>query len=233
MTKGTSQTSEQTSEKPIALVVLLENVGHVVGITLPQWAMNTIDYVTEEYAKVQLRLFGAYRKYDRVIILEDQKANGKTLSQTLLSTSQTHQVDLILLVHGHKEILVGYKGREYIGNETWNPLCETYEADSSSLDLRMVFGINCYGESLATVWQRMGAKACNGAVGVNWFPEPTLSVFLRNWLRGKPYGAAVRHSNVSANKTWKRILGSEYHQWILDSTQIVFGEAQMKITGIQ
>ena len=32
--------------KPLALVVFLENVGHIAGLNLPQWAMNTIEMLT-------------------------------------------------------------------------------------------------------------------------------------------------------------------------------------------
>ena len=52
------------SQKPLALVVFLENVGHIAGLKLPQWLMDGIDFVTEEYAKILLHLYGAYRRYD-------------------------------------------------------------------------------------------------------------------------------------------------------------------------
>ncbi|MCB0093221.1 MAG: hypothetical protein KDE54_35275, partial [Caldilineaceae bacterium] len=60
----------------MALVVFLENVGHISGLNLPGWLMDVIDFVTEEYAKILLRLYGAYRRYDKVIILEDAQATG-------------------------------------------------------------------------------------------------------------------------------------------------------------
>ena len=71
-----NNTPQDSRQKPLALVVFLENVGHIQGIPLPQWAQNVIDFVTEEYAKLLLRLYGAYRRYRRVIILEDREATG-------------------------------------------------------------------------------------------------------------------------------------------------------------
>ena len=41
-----------------ALLVVLENVGHISGLDLPAWAMSIVDNVTEEYAKLVLRLLG-------------------------------------------------------------------------------------------------------------------------------------------------------------------------------
>ena len=102
-------------EKPLALVVLLENIGHIQGFNLSQWMMDTVDFVTEEYAKVLLRLLGAYRQYDRVIILEDEEANASALANALIENSRTHQIDTLLLVHGYEHMLLGYKGKEYVG----------------------------------------------------------------------------------------------------------------------
>lgn len=219
--------------KPIALVVFLENVGHIAGIKLPQWVMNVIDFVTEEYAKLLLRLLGVYRRYDKVIILEDDKANGKMLTDALLETSRTHRVDVLLLVHGHTGQLVGYRGQQRVGSETFGPLCEACSQAPETLDLRMVYGVNCYGYSLTETWRTLGAKVVNGAVGVNWMPEPSLSVFLFNWLRGKPYSEAVRRSNHAANRFWQRIwrptAAGAPHSFLLSSRQVIVGTGDITI----
>lgn len=221
-----------TGVKPVALVVFLENVGHIQGLSLPGWAMAAVDWVTEEYAKVLLHLYGAYRRYDRVIILEDADATGPNLARTLLTASRTHTLDLLLLVHGENGVLVGYRGKEFVGAETFNALRAAYRDDPSSLDLRAVYGLNCYGLSLAWNWMSLGAKVANGAAGVNWFPEPSLSVFLRNWLRGEPYSKAVQCSNESANRWWRRILPRSTeadHPWIASSRQVVVGQRDVTI----
>lgn len=219
--------------KPVALIVFLENVGHIAGLTLPGWAMQIIDYVTEEYAKVLLRLMGAYRRYDRVVILEDEQANGTALREALVATSRTHQIDLLLLAHGHIGQLVGFRGKTRVGSELFAPLCEAYCQDETLLDLRMVFGINCYGYSLTETWRQLGAKVVNGSIGVNWFPEPTLSVFLYNWLQGRPYSEAVRRSNHLANRFWRHIwkpaADGTPHPYLLSSRQVVVGSADLRI----
>jgi hypothetical protein len=221
--------------KPLALVVFLENVGHIAGLKLPQWVMNTIDYVTEEYAKTLLHVYGAYRRYDRVVVLEDAAATGAQLAASLLATSRTHTVDVLLLVHGHEGQLVGYKGGERVGAETFAALLAAYRGDPAALDLRMVYGLNCYGLSLAATWLDLGAQAVNGAPGVNWFPEPSLSVFLRRWLGGDSYSAAVVAANSTATRWWGKLLKSDpkqpqvEHPWICSSRQVVFGRADLTI----
>jgi hypothetical protein len=221
--------------KPLALVVFLENVGHLAGLNLPQWAMNTIDFVTEEYAKVLLHLYGAYRRYDCVVVLEDEQATGPDLAAALLAASVTHTVDVLLLVHGHTGELVGYKGKQRVGAATFDALRAARRENPRALDLRMVYGLNCYGLSLASTWLQLGAQAVNGAPGVNWFPEPSLSVFLRKWLGGHPYSEAVIASNTTATRWWGKILKpseerpGEDHPWICSSRQVVFGKADLTI----
>ncbi len=214
-------------QKPLALVVFLENVGHIHGLKLPQSAMDTIDFVTEEYAKLLLRFYGAYRRYQRVIILEDERAVGIELSAALLDASRDYQVDVLLLVHGHQGQLLGYKGKHWVGPETFGPLASAYRTDASLLDIRMVYGLNCYGASLAETWMSLGAKAVNGAVNVNWFPEPSLSVFLHNWLSGASFSDAVQLSNATANRWWGKVLRpdatGQAHAAILSSRQTVSG----------
>lgn len=224
----------QESGKPIALVVLLENVGHIAGITLPAWVMRLIDFSTEEYAKLLLRLYGANRCYDRVVILEDARATGEYLAEALLDASRTHTVDLLLLVHGRAGVLVGYRGKEFVGAETFDYLRLLYAANPACLNLRMVYGLNCHGLTLAATWQSLGARAANGAAGVNWFPEPSLSVFLRRWLAGRPYSEAVTASNLTADRWWSKVLKADdqdgEHPWIASSRQIVFGVEDVTIS---
>ncbi len=228
-----ASTAAAASPKPLALVVFLENVGHIAALRLPQWVMATIDFLTEEYAKILLHLYGAHRRYDRVIILEDAQATGPALSAALLSASRTHTVDLLLLVHGHVGLLVGHRGRHTVGSETFAPLHAQRAADPAALDLRMVYGLNCYGVTLAPTWLALGAQVTNGALGVNWFPEPSLSVFLRRWLGGDAYSAAVVASNVTANRWWRRILRSHPdappHPWLVSSQQVVYGRRELRI----
>lgn len=224
--------------KQAALVVFLENVGHIAGLTLPQWAMTTIDFLTEEYAKALLHWCGAYRRYDHVVVLEDEQATGPQLAAALLTAGRTHTVDVLVLAHGHDGQIVGYRGRERVGAETFNALLHAYRSDPAGLDLRMVYGLNCYGLTLASTWLALGAKVANGAPGVNWFPEPSLSVFLRKWLGGSTYSEAVVASNTAATRWWGKLLRwfpslpDQEHPWIGSSRQIVFGKEDVTITSL-
>jgi hypothetical protein len=214
------------------LIVFLENVGHLHGVPLPKVATQLIDYVTEEYAKLLLRVYGAYRRYDRVIILEDARATGPELAGALTQASRDHTVDLLLLVHGRPGALVGCRGQTDIGRETFQPLVEANRQRPGVVDLRMVYGVNCYGTTLAPVWMALGAQAVNGAVGVNWLPEPSLSIFLRNWLGGQPFSVALARSHRTALRWGARLwpaTGGRDHPKIAGSRQAVFGVRDITI----
>jgi hypothetical protein len=225
--------STSASPKPLALIVFLENVGHIHGVPLPKVATEAIDFLTEEYAKGLLWLYGAYRRYAQVIILEDERATGPELVHALTQASREHTVDLLLLVHGRPGALVGCRAQVDVGPETFNPLVAAYRQDPSLVDLRMIFGLNCYGVTLAPVWLALGAKAVNGAVGVNWLPEPSLSIFLRNWLGGERYSVAHQRSHQTAlrwgAKIWPAGEGSSDHPRIAGSRQAIFGTQDITI----
>jgi hypothetical protein len=222
-----------SSSKPLALVVFLENVGHIAGVSLPGAVTQAIDFVTEEYAKLLLRFYGAYRRYDKVIILEDERAIGPELVGALTQASRYHTVDLLLLVHGRPGALVGCRAQVDVGPETFQPLVAAYRKDPTLVDLRMVFGLNCYGASLAPVWLALGAEAVNGAVGVNWLPEPSLSVFLRNWLRGRSFSEALQRSHRVAlrwgTRLWSADSEGQDHPKIAGSRQAIFGVRDITI----
>ena len=230
----TAVNSHRTApHKPRALIVFLEIVGHIHGIPLPRWANQVIDFVTEEYAKLVLRLYGAYRRYDRVVILEDARATGPELAAALTRLAPTHRSDLLLLVHGRPGALVGYRGLQDVGAETFTPLLKAVQADPAAVDLRMVFGVNCYGASLIPTWLALGAQAVNGPVGVNWLPEPSISVFLRHWLAGAPYSHALEASHRTAlrwgQRLWPRDAHGRDHAKIAGSRQMIAGVRDITI----
>jgi hypothetical protein len=230
---NTSPLRSRASQKPLALIVFLENVGHIHGVPLPERITEMIDFVTEEYAKTLLRVYGAYRRYDEIIILEDERATGPELANALIQASHSHTVDLLLLVHGRPGALVGCRAQVDVGPETFRPLIEMARQDPTLLDLRMVFGVNCYGTTLAPTWLALGAKAVNGAVGVNWLPEPSLSIFLRNWLSGQPFSHSFERSHQTAlrwgTRLWRSAPDGTDHPKIAGSRQAIFGVEDITI----
>jgi hypothetical protein len=217
-----------TKNQPI-LIVFLENGGHVAGVDLPLWAALLLDWSTEEYGKLAVRL-QARRHYRQIVVLEDQAATAAALWRALLAVDDA-TVDVLLLVHGQPGYACGCADH-WVGADFFDGLRRLRAAGQARFRLRAVYQMNCYGESLAAEWLSLGAQAVNGAAGVNWLPEPSLSVFLRNWLGGRSFGESVAHSYRAASRAlglvW-RAQDGRIHPKIESSRMLVFGDSDLRI----
>ncbi len=211
------------------LIVFLENGGQVGGITLPPALSFTLDRVSQAYAKTVVRL-QAHRHYDHIIMLEDEQATAAHLWRALLDAGDA-TVDILMLVHGQVGYACGF-GDHQIGADFFNSLRSLRAAGVARFQLRAVYQMNCYGMSLAEDWLSIGAQAVNGSVGVNWLPEPSLSVFLYNWLHGQPFDVAVERGYRAASRVlglvWRpqpvRTGFRQPHDKIASSHMTVFGD---------
>jgi len=220
------------SDRP-QLIVFLENSGRIHGVDLPGWAMRGLDWVTEEYAKLAVRL-QAWRHYRRIVVLEDERATAADLWQALLAADDA-VVDLLMLVHGQ----VGYAcgvGQHQVGADFFAGMRRLRAANLARFRLRAVYQMNCYGESLAPEWLSLGAQAVNGSTGVNWLPEPSLSVFLNGWLGGRPFGEAVERSYRAGSRllgqVWRPVKDeagqATSHPRLVSSRMHVFGDRNLR-----
>ncbi|MEZ4770927.1 MAG: hypothetical protein R2844_21230 [Caldilineales bacterium] len=215
-----------TGEKP-TLIVFLENGGRVAGVDLPRWASRLLDWTTEEYGKLAVRA-QARRHYREIVVLEDERATGYQLLQAMLDAGD-REMDILMLVHGQTGYACGCDGRR-VGADFFAALRGLRAARLARFRLRAVYQMNCYGESLAQEWLSIGAQAVNGAIGVNWLPEPSLSVFLNGWLGGRPYGDAVQRSNQVASRALGQVWRghSAPHPKIASSQMLVFGDKELR-----
>jgi hypothetical protein len=212
----------------------LENGGRVGGIDLPQWASRALDRSSQAYARAAVVL-QARRHYDRIVVLEEEQATAAHLWQALLEAGDA-TVDVLLLVHGQTGYACGH-GDNQVGADFFAGLRRLRAVGLASFRLRAVYQMNCYGQSLAPEWLSLGAQAVNGAVGVNWLPEPSLSVFLRSWLGGQTFEQAVQRSYRAASRVlglvWRpqnnRAAARHPHDKIASSRMEVFGDGELRI----
>jgi hypothetical protein len=223
----------QTGTPSPQLIVFLENAGRAGGLSLPEWASRLMDWSVEEYAKGAIWL-QAHRHYRRIVVLEDERATAAQLWDALLQAGDA-VVDVLMLVHGQEGYACGY-GEHQVGEDFFTGMHWLQQAGVARFRLRAVYQMNCYGHSLAVQWLALGAQAVNGAVGVNWLPEPSLSVFLHNWLGGGPFGEAVARSYGAASRllgtVWRASGGNGAfrmpHPKIASSQMLVYGDAGLR-----
>lgn len=202
---------------------------------LPTWLSALLDWVTEEYAKLTVRL-QTRKHYDRIVVLEDERATAVHLWHALLvaGASGATVVDVLMLVHGQPGYACGYK-LDQVGPDFFDGLRRLQAAGVVRLNLRAVYQMNCYGETLAGEWLSLGAQAVNGSIGINWLPEPSLSLFLNHWLRGNSFGQAVDRSYQGASRLLGLVWRPRYdadgrrhsHDKIASSQMLVFGDREL------
>lgn len=85
---------------------------------------------------------------DRIIVpstWEDEAGEWGPVDRRLADANPTQMVDMPL-VHGHEGRIVGDRGREWVGAETFNALLRAYRSDPANLDRGYGDGYcTCYG----------------------------------------------------------------------------------------
>jgi hypothetical protein len=220
-------------ESSTTLLVFLENGGRIGGVNLAPWASLALDRLSQAYARAAVWL-QARRHYDRIVVLEEEQATAVYLWQALLDAEDA-TVDVLLLVHGQAGYACGH-GDDRVGADFFAGLRQLRAAGLAPFHLRAVYQMNCYGQSLAPEWLSLGARAVNGSVGVNWLPEPSLSVFLHGWLGGQTFEEAVQDSYRAASRllglVWRpqptRAGVPQPHDKIASSRMAVYGDGGLR-----
>ena len=74
------------------MIVFIENAGRVASVDLPRWASQLLDWGSEEYGKLAVRL-QARRHYRQIVVLEDQRATAGRLLRAMLEAEGVQPVN--------------------------------------------------------------------------------------------------------------------------------------------
>jgi hypothetical protein len=188
--------TQQMAATNTALVVFIENTGALpfqweskIGKLVQEGLEKVIDYIAEEFEKWLNKFADAKgKKYREVIILEDAKATYANLKSTLQDLAKRDfLIDVFTLAHGNASSFSGYKGADITGADL-KAIRDTF---GMPLPLRVVYMMNCKGSGLNDEWLYVGARAVAGSINNNYIPEPMMSKFWNNWLRGDNFTTAV------------------------------------------
>lgn len=192
-----SQTmTRQMSAVNTALVVFIENTGALpfqwdstIGKAVQEGLEKVIDFVSEEFEKWLNKFADAKgKKYREVIILEDAKATYANLKHTLHDlANKDYIIDIFTLTHGNSSSFSAYGG----GSISASDIRALRDSYGKALPIRVVYMMNCVGSGLNDDWLYAGARATSGAIRNNYIPEPMMTKFWNNWLRGDSFTNAV------------------------------------------
>lgn len=188
--------TQQMAASNTALVVFIENTGALpftwpssVPQVVRDGLVKVIDYISEEFEKWLNKFADAKgKKYKEVIILEDAKATYQNLKSTLHDLARKEFIiDVFTLAHGNRSSFASYNGAD-ITNTDIRAIRDSY---GSPLPIRVVYMMNCEASGLNDDWLYTGARAVAGALNTNYIPEPMMTKFWNNWLRGDNFTTAV------------------------------------------
>lgn len=126
------------------------------------------------------------------------KPTSRNLVQCLKNLAQAgYTIDLYIQAHGH----YGSGGQFTTstgshGSRDWFTDSDVRALKSkigSSVPLRMVYQMNCWGSELNDAWTDVGAKAVLGSRYVNFYPHE-ITRFASAWRQGIPFQKALSHS---------------------------------------
>lgn len=114
-------------------------------------------------------------------------------------------VDLFIFSHGWSGQFKASKGShgstDFVTAEDIKNELQADKTGFTEMPIRMVWGTNCYGQSLGESWRSVGAKATAGARFVNFYPN-NYGPFIDDWNKGNvSFDRAVGDSDTNAVRT--------------------------------
>ncbi len=181
-------------------------------------------YTTLAQETVRLKL--AMEDYNQIILLKhntipnffDLSAKDEKLADVVATpTNQNlvhhlielaqdgYMIDLYIFSHGSDGLFRTSKGQHGQNDHFTNDDILTEFASSrtglTEMPIRMVYGVHCFGKTMAPSWRQVGAKVTAGARYVNFYPNQ-FGKFASDWnKRNVTFENAVRASDTAASRT--------------------------------
>ena len=156
------------------------------------------DYLADRFKK-------AAKGYGEVVVLTDGQASYGNFEETLVSLNEKGKtVDILLDLHGGPDEICFYE--DCVDND-WMEFMVSMRS-SEPLNIGFVYQTLCYGGQNMEPWLKMGAKAANGAEGLNNFVVIAPEKFLRSWTNGDGFAEAVEKGyslELSVDKIMSKI----------------------------
>jgi len=197
----------------------------IFGIKKESFAGMSLAEIIDVYGENYLasRYERAAKGYGKVVILTDEEASYANFEDTLLALGEEGKVtDILLDLHGGEDSICFYE----------ECIDKRYVSFTSSIkssnppQLGFIYQTLCYGGQNMEPWMEKGAKAVNGAEGLNNFVVFAPEKFLKSWTRGKTFSAAVEDGREFELKLYgilrKFTPGFLLEEESIDSSQMLF-----------
>lgn len=144
-------------------------------------------------------------KDEKLADIKDRPTKTNLFKYIVQLATEGYSIDLFLFAHGWREQFGARNGLP--GSEDRVSAADIENELSSSatgftcMPIRIVWGTNCYGQTLGETWRSIGAKATAGARYVNFYPN-SWGRFIDDWNKGNvSFNDAVADADTDMVRT--------------------------------
>lgn len=144
-------------------------------------------------------------KDEKLADIKDRPARTNLLKYIIELAADGYAIDLFLFTHGWPEQFGAREGRlgseDRISADDIADGLAPRETGFTRMPIRIVWGTNCYGQTLGKTWRSIGAKATAGARFVNFYPN-SWGNFIADWNKGNvSFNDAVANADTDLMRT--------------------------------
>jgi hypothetical protein len=130
-------------------------------------------------------------------------------------TADGYYTDLFVFSHGLPQKFMvsngSYGSEEFVTTTDITNELKPDKTGFTKIPIRIVWGTNCYGQTLGATWRSIGAKTTAGARFVEFYPH-AFGNFINDWNKGNvSFDSAVGNSDTGAVRTAAQLYISTVH----------------------
>ncbi len=143
-------------------------------------------------------------KDEKLADIKDIPTKAKLFKYLIQLAKDGYDIDLYIFSHGWTDQFKASKGshgsEDFVTAEDIKNELHPSKTGLAQMPIRIVWGTNCYGQTLGDTWRSVGAKATAGARYVNFYPN-SFGNFIDAWNKGISFDSAVENADTDAVRT--------------------------------
>jgi hypothetical protein len=152
---------------------------------------------------------------EKLADIKDLPTKANLFKYLIQLTADGYYTDLFVFSHGFSQKFMvsngSYGSEEFVTTTDITNELKPDKTGFTKIPIRIVWGTNCYGQTLGATWRSIGAKTTAGARFVEFYPH-AFGNFINDWNKGNvSFDSAVGNSDTDAVRTAAQLYISTVH----------------------
>jgi hypothetical protein len=152
---------------------------------------------------------------EKLADIKDLPTQANLFKYLIKLADDGYYVDLFIFSHGWEDKFKASSGShgstDYVTADDLKNELAPAKTGFAQMPIRIVWGTNCYGQTLGETWRSVGAKTTAGARYVNFYPN-AFSPFIDDWNKGSvSFDEAVKNADTDAVRTAAQLYIANVH----------------------